>query len=68
MYCFETIYGGWEKEMAINSSVLGWKIPWMGEPGGLWSMGSPRVKHDLEIKQQWWINQCIIHTISRYDI
>ena len=29
-----------EKEMATRSSVLAWKIPGMGEPGGLWSMGS----------------------------
>ena len=35
-----------EKEMATHSSVLGWRIPGMGEPGGLPSMGSPRVGHD----------------------
>ena len=35
-----------EKEMATHSSTLGWKIPWMGEPGGLQSMGSHRVGHD----------------------
>ena len=29
-----------EKEMATHSSVLAWKIPGMGEPGGLLSMGS----------------------------
>ena len=29
-----------EKEMAIHSSILAWKIPWMEEPGGLQSMGS----------------------------
>ena len=28
-----------EKEMAIHSSVLAWRIPGMGEPGGLLSMG-----------------------------
>ena len=32
-----------EKEMALHSSTLAWKIPWMEEPGGLQSMGSPRV-------------------------
>ena len=31
-----------EKEMATHSSVLAWRIPGMGEPGGLPSMGSPR--------------------------
>ena len=36
-----------EKEMATHSSVLGWRIPGMGEPGGLPSMGSHRVGHDL---------------------
>ena len=35
-----------EKEMAIHSSVLAWRIPEMGEPGGLLSMGSHRVGHD----------------------
>ena len=29
-----------EKEMAIHSSILAWKIPWMEEPGRLQSMGS----------------------------
>ena len=29
-----------EKEMATHSSVLAWKIPWTGEPGGLQSRGS----------------------------
>ena len=33
--------------MAIHSSVLAWRIPRMGEPGGLLSMGSHRVRHDL---------------------
>jgi len=35
-----------EKEMATHSSILAWKIPWTEEPGGLQSMGSPRVGHD----------------------
>ena len=35
-----------EKEMATNSSVLAWRIPGMGEPGGLPSMGSHRVGYD----------------------
>ena len=33
-----------EKEMATTSSILAWKIPWTGEPGGLQSMGSQRVR------------------------
>ena len=35
-----------EKEMAIHSSTLAWKIPWMEEPDRLQSMGSQRVRHD----------------------
>ena len=35
-----------EKEMATHSSVLAWRIPGTGEPGGLLSMGSHRVGRD----------------------
>ena len=39
---------GWEdpleKEMTNHSSILVWKIPWTEEPGGLYSMGSPKNK------------------------
>ena len=35
-----------EKEMATYSSILAWRIPGTGEPGGLPSMGSHRVGHD----------------------
>ena len=35
-----------EKEMITHSSVLAWRIPGTGEPGGLPSMGSHRVGHD----------------------
>ena len=41
---------GWEdpleKEMAIHSSIIAWKIPWTEEPGRLQSMGSQRVRYD----------------------
>jgi len=41
---------GWkdplEEGMATHSSILGWRIPWTEEPGGLQSMGSQRVGHD----------------------
>ena len=56
MKCLPTMQETWvqslgqedplEKEMAIHSSTLAWKIPWMEEPGGLQSMGSKRVGHD----------------------
>ena len=40
-------YGlGLEKEMATHSSVLAWRIPGIGEPGGLPSLGSHGVGHD----------------------
>ena len=35
-----------EKEMATHSSVLAWRIPAAGEPGGLLSMGLHRVRYD----------------------
>ena len=35
-----------EKEMAIHSNILAWKIPWTEEPGRLQSMGSQRVRHN----------------------
>ena len=35
-----------EKEMATHSSVLAWRIPRTGEPGGLSSMGLHRARHD----------------------
>ena len=42
---------GWEdpleKEMATHSSILAWEIPWTEGSGGLQSMGSQRVGHDL---------------------
>ena len=34
--------------MATHSSVLAWRIPGMGDPGGLLSMGSHSVGHELE--------------------
>ena len=47
---------GWEapleKEMATQSSILAWKIPWTEEHGGLQSMGSNIVGHNLTTKQQ----------------
>ena len=41
-----------EKGMATHSRILAWEIPWTEEPGGLQSMGSQRVGHDLATKQQ----------------
>ena len=56
---------GWEdplaKEMATQSSILAWEIPWTEEPGGLQSMGSQRVRHDLETKTR---TKCGEHTLK----
>ena len=41
-----------EKEMANHSNILAWEIPWTEEPGGLQSMGSQRVGHNLVTEQQ----------------
>ena len=35
-----------EKEMATHSSIVAWRIPGTGEPGGLPSMGSHKAGHD----------------------
>ena len=41
-----------EKEMAAHSSILAWEIPWTEEPGGLQSMGLPKVRPEFATKQQ----------------
>ena len=43
---FVYIYDAVMKEMATHSSILAWRIPGTGEPGGLPSMRSHRVRHD----------------------
>ena len=45
-----------EKEMATHSSIPAWEIPWTEEPGGLQSMGSQRMEHDLATKSAYIIN------------
>ena len=45
-FTFTLHFHALEKEMATHSSVLAWRIPGMGEPCGLPSMGSDRVRHD----------------------
>ena len=41
---------GWGRSlgegMATHASILAWRIPWTEEPGGLQSIGMPRVRHD----------------------
>ena len=50
-----------EKEMETHSSVLAWRIPGMGEPGGLPSMGSHRVGHD-------WSDLAAAAAVSNLDV
>ena len=45
-FTFNFHFHALEKEMATHSSILAWRIPGMGEPGGLPYMGSLRVGHD----------------------
>ena len=51
-----------EKEMATHSSVLVWRIPGMGEPGGLLSMGSHRVRHDWS---DLAVVACLVYSIGQ---
>ena len=50
-----------EKKMATHSSVLTWRIPGMGEPGGLLSVGSHRVGHD-------WSDLVVVMIINAYHL
>ena len=45
-FTFTVHFVALEKKMATHFSVLAWRIPGAGEPGGLPSMGSHRVRHD----------------------
>ena len=49
--------GPLEKEMAAHSSILAQRIPQTEEPGGLQSMGSQRVRHDLVIEHTLYVIQ-----------
>ena len=58
-FTFSFHFHALEKEMATHSSVLAWRIPGTGEPGGLPSMGSHRIGHDWSDLAQ--------HTLWRKD-
>ena len=47
--------------MAAHSSILAWRIPWTGKPGGLWLMWSQRVRYN-------WSDLAWIHTYIFYKI
>ena len=46
IFTFTFHFPALENEMATHSSVLAWRIPGMGKPGGLPSVGSHRVRHN----------------------
>ena len=46
------------RKMANHSSILAWRIPWTGEPGGLQSMGSQGVRHDWATNTTTKVIQC----------
>ena len=49
---FCTTVNVYHLQMATHPSILAWEIPWTEEPGGLQSVGSQGVEHDLATKQQ----------------
>ena len=60
LFTFAFHFHALEKEMAIHSSILAWRIPGTGEPGGLPSMGSHRVGHDWnDLAAAEWIRICL---------
>ena len=52
-----------EEGIAPHSSTLAWKIPWTEKPGGIRSMGSQGVRHDLETEQH---DTLYTHEFSHY--
>ena len=63
-FTFSFHFHALEKEMATHSSTLAWRIPGMGEPGGLPSMGSHRVGHDCRDLAAAAVYE-ITHSISK---
>ena len=50
-----------EKEMATQSSILAWEIPWTEESGGLWSMGSQKSQAQLSDETSFQKKSKIYH-------
>ena len=54
------------KDRATHSSILAWRIPWKEELGGLWSIGSHRVRHDWSNLVCIYIYMCVCVCVSIY--
>ena len=55
-----------ERGMATHSSILAWESSWTEEPGGLQSVGSQRVGHDLVTKQQQQYIATVVESLYVY--
>ena len=55
-----------EKEMATHSSVIPWRIPGTGKPGGLLSTGLHRVRHDWATELNWTVVPCPVLTVASW--
>ena len=72
-FTFTLHFHALEEEMATHSSVLVWRIPGMGEPVGLPSMGSHRVGHDWRdlasaaaaIVFMWYSKPCLQYSLGK---
>ena len=57
-----------EKEMAIHSSILSWRIPWREEPGRLQSMRWQRVGHDWVTSLHFTLHRIEISRVTVYNL
>ena len=61
---------GWEdpqeKKMASHFSILAWRIPWTGEPGGLQSIGLHRVRHDFNDSMHVYVYMYMYNYVYMY--
>ena len=55
-----------EKEMATHSGILTWEIPPTEEPGGLQSMGSQRVEHELSIHPPYTLSDFFFKALKKF--
>ena len=53
-----------EKEVVTHSNILAWKIPWTEEPGGLLSVGSQWVGHNIVTEHKHILNKHLLFIAS----